>query len=229
MARPLNMVPPNMSPSSMAAPSMATPMHSGYSSANIGHPRDPRTSALETNQAMSALASLRSTHPSQYSRNPYGDPIQNREDVARAAGHTHGYSASGYGPTYYHGSSSAYSTSGGYHNRMGHTQEPSTSNLQSRPIHEFRGSDNARHQCSVCGKGFSRPSGLKVCLPTFLESVLMSIPAFICPEEGCRRAFSVKSNMRRHVRIVHQSTMYPEGSTDSSEDGDSGRDSREEE
>ncbi|KAJ3838011.1 hypothetical protein EV361DRAFT_929276 [Lentinula raphanica] len=57
----------------------------------------------------------------------------------------------------------------------------------------------------------------------------MSIPAFICPEEGCRRAFSVKSNMRRHVRIVHQSTMYPEGSTDSSEDGDSGRDSREEE
>lgn len=49
---------------------------------------------------------------------------------------------------------------------------------------------------------------------------LVFIVAYVCPEEGCHRSFSVRSNMRRHVRIVHQVAPSLEGATDSSEDGD---------
>ncbi|KAJ7594565.1 hypothetical protein C8J56DRAFT_776159 [Mycena floridula] len=58
---------------------------------------------------------------------------------------------------------------------------------------------NARHECTYCGKRFSRPSGLKIHLTTHTGD-----KPYTCPEEGCGRAFSVRSNMRRHVRIVHQ-------------------------
>ncbi|KAF8902668.1 hypothetical protein CPB85DRAFT_1199759, partial [Mucidula mucida] len=52
-----------------------------------------------------------------------------------------------------------------------------------------------RHECPVCGKKFSRPSGLKIHVTTHTGE-----KPYICPEEGCGRAFSVQSNMRRHVR-----------------------------
>ncbi|KAJ3763570.1 hypothetical protein EV360DRAFT_2312, partial [Lentinula raphanica] len=53
-----------------------------------------------------------------------------------------------------------------------------------------------KYECRYCGKGFLRPSALKIHIISHTGD-----KAFICPEEGCRRAFSVKSNMRRHVRI----------------------------
>ncbi|KAJ7188312.1 hypothetical protein C8R46DRAFT_16943 [Mycena filopes] len=60
-------------------------------------------------------------------------------------------------------------------------------------------SSAARHQCSYCNKRFNRPSGLKIHLTTHTGD-----KPFVCPEESCARSFSVRSNMRRHVRIVHQ-------------------------
>ncbi|KAF8210193.1 hypothetical protein K438DRAFT_1450858, partial [Mycena galopus ATCC 62051] len=52
-----------------------------------------------------------------------------------------------------------------------------------------------RHQCSYCNKRFNRPSGLKIHLTTHTGD-----KPFVCPEESCGRSFSVRSNMRRHVR-----------------------------
>ncbi|KAF7315404.1 C2H2-type domain-containing protein [Mycena indigotica] len=64
----------------------------------------------------------------------------------------------------------------------------------------------ARHQCPYCNKRFNRPSGLKIHL-----TVHTNDKPYICPEESCGRAFSVRSNMRRHVRIVHQLTREGSG------------------
>ncbi|KAK7057226.1 C2h2 conidiation transcription factor [Favolaschia claudopus] len=73
----------------------------------------------------------------------------------------------------------------------------------SAPSHPFYAarppSSAARHQCSYCNKRFNRPSGLKIHLTTHTGD-----KPFVCPEESCGRSFSVRSNMRRHVRIVHQ-------------------------
>ncbi|KAJ7647101.1 hypothetical protein FB45DRAFT_188943 [Roridomyces roridus] len=53
-----------------------------------------------------------------------------------------------------------------------------------------------KYECSYCGKGFSRPSSLKI----HLNSHTGEKP-FVCPVEGCGRSFSVLSNMRRHARV----------------------------
>jgi len=75
----------------------------------------------------------------------------------------------------------------------------------------------AKHQCSYCGKRFNRPSGLKIHLTTHTGD-----KPFVCPEEGCHRGFSVRSNMRRHVRIVHQLSRGG-GDSAKSESGESAR------
>ncbi|KAJ3791118.1 hypothetical protein GGU10DRAFT_382798 [Lentinula aff. detonsa] len=79
----------------------------------------------------------------------------------------------------------------------------------------------AKYECSYCGKGFNRPSSLKIHLnshtgekrtphsafeplPVLMYSVNL---AFICPVEGCGRSFSVLSNMRRHARVHNQAAQ----------------------
>ncbi|KAJ8077223.1 hypothetical protein PM082_001651 [Marasmius tenuissimus] len=54
----------------------------------------------------------------------------------------------------------------------------------------------SKYECSYCGKGFNRPSSLKI----HLNSHTGEKP-FQCPVEGCGRSFSVLSNMRRHARV----------------------------
>jgi fatty-acid desaturase len=39
--------------------------------------------------------------------------------------------------------------------------------------------------------------------------------AYICPEAGCHRCFSVRSNMSRHIRNVHQ--IWPDGREEASD------------
>ncbi|KAJ7497544.1 hypothetical protein FB451DRAFT_1163413 [Mycena latifolia] len=61
----------------------------------------------------------------------------------------------------------------------------------------------AKYECSYCGKGFSRPSSLRI----HLNSHTGEKP-FVCPVDGCGRSFSVLSNMRRHAR-VHVTPLMP--------------------
>ncbi|KAJ7111876.1 kinase-like domain-containing protein [Mycena epipterygia] len=61
----------------------------------------------------------------------------------------------------------------------------------------------SKYECSYCGKGFSRPSSLKI----HLNSHTGEKP-FICPFEGCGRGFTVLINMRRHSRVHATSQPY---------------------
>ncbi|KAF7309133.1 hypothetical protein MKEN_01115400 [Mycena kentingensis (nom. inval.)] len=51
------------------------------------------------------------------------------------------------------------------------------------------------HICEICGKGFNRPSSLRIHANTHSGAT-----PYRCPHPGCGRAFNVSSNMRRHLR-----------------------------
>ncbi|KAK5175253.1 uncharacterized protein LTR77_000390 [Saxophila tyrrhenica] len=55
-----------------------------------------------------------------------------------------------------------------------------------------------RYICQTCSKAFSRPSSLKI----HSHSHTGEKP-FKCPHAGCGKAFSVRSNMKRHERGCH--------------------------
>lgn len=55
-----------------------------------------------------------------------------------------------------------------------------------------------RYICPTCSKAFSRPSSLKI----HSHSHTGEKP-FKCPHAGCGKAFSVRSNMKRHERGCH--------------------------
>ncbi|PSK34318.1 hypothetical protein B9Z65_8644 [Elsinoe australis] len=59
-----------------------------------------------------------------------------------------------------------------------------------------------RYVCTTCKKAFSRPSSLKI----HSHSHTGEKP-FKCPHPGCGKAFSVRSNMKRHERGCHTSEM----------------------
>ena len=56
-----------------------------------------------------------------------------------------------------------------------------------------------RYICPTCSKAFSRPSSLRI----HSHSHTGEKP-FKCPHHGCGKAFSVRSNMKRHERGCHQ-------------------------
>jgi uncharacterized Zn-finger protein len=55
-----------------------------------------------------------------------------------------------------------------------------------------------RYVCQTCNKAFSRPSSLRI----HSHSHTGEKP-FKCPHAGCGKAFSVRSNMKRHERGCH--------------------------
>lgn len=55
-----------------------------------------------------------------------------------------------------------------------------------------------RYICQTCNKAFSRPSSLRI----HSHSHTGEKP-FKCPHPGCGKAFSVRSNMKRHERGCH--------------------------
>ncbi|KAL5503728.1 hypothetical protein ACEPAH_7799 [Sanghuangporus vaninii] len=59
-----------------------------------------------------------------------------------------------------------------------------------------------KHSCKTCGKGFNRPSSLRIHANTHTGA-----KPFVCPFPLCGRTFNVSSNMRRHYR--NHSTRAP--------------------
>ncbi|KAI8367823.1 hypothetical protein EDC96DRAFT_574459 [Choanephora cucurbitarum] len=53
-----------------------------------------------------------------------------------------------------------------------------------------------QYRCSFCQKKFMRPSSLKIHIYSHTGE-----KPFHCSFSGCRRKFSVQSNMRRHLRV----------------------------
>jgi hypothetical protein len=75
-----------------------------------------------------------------------------------------------------------------------------------------------RYMCHECNKSFSRPSSLRI--HTFSHT---GEKPFVCPEPGCTKRFSVRSNMRRHMKVHSEvegeSTKDDEGSERSASPG----------
>jgi len=63
----------------------------------------------------------------------------------------------------------------------------------------FTGQSQDRYVCQTCNKAFSRPSSLRI----HSHSHTGEKP-FQCPHKGCGKAFSVRSNMKRHERGCHE-------------------------
>lgn len=61
-----------------------------------------------------------------------------------------------------------------------------------------------RYICQTCNKAFSRPSSLRI----HSHSHTGEKP-FKCPHAGCGKAFSVRSNMKRHERGCHSFEVNP--------------------
>ncbi|KAL5526144.1 hypothetical protein ACEPAG_7482 [Sanghuangporus baumii] len=59
-----------------------------------------------------------------------------------------------------------------------------------------------KHTCQTCGKGFNRPSSLRIHANTHSGA-----KPYVCPFPLCGRTFNVSSNMRRHYR--NHSTRAP--------------------
>ena len=68
----------------------------------------------------------------------------------------------------------------------------------------FASQPQDRYVCQTCNKAFSRPSSLKI----HSHSHTGEKP-FKCPHPGCGKAFSVRSNMKRHERGCHGSNASP--------------------
>ncbi|KAL7332434.1 hypothetical protein PS15p_204481 [Mucor circinelloides] len=66
---------------------------------------------------------------------------------------------------------------------------------QQQPYVRLKGQTLDKYECLYCDKKFSRPSSLR----THIYSHTGEKP-YLCNYQGCNRTFSVRSNMRRHMK-----------------------------
>ncbi|KAJ6066562.1 uncharacterized protein N7446_003599 [Penicillium canescens] len=104
-----------------------------------------------------------------------------------------------------------------HHHAHGHSNSQSSSALISPPGNTTITSPSTaapfqqnhdRYICRTCHKAFSRPSSLRI----HSHSHTGEKP-FRCTHAGCGKAFSVRSNMKRHERGCHSGRPVPAAAT----------------
>jgi uncharacterized Zn-finger protein len=197
----------NRSPSAASTHSAASASYYGGSLNNL-EPHQQR-------QAMAAMAPMKREPAPSHTMSPYGTPVYAQSPYASSPG---GASAS----SFYSPEQHSYSNLGMYGQRPlpSHYQPqgmplpvpvPSPGANGSNPWqhhHYISTSSQAafpqsqdRYICSTCNKAFSRPSSLRI----HSHSHTGEKP-YKCPQPGCGKAFSVRSNMKRHERGCHAAT-----------------------
>jgi uncharacterized Zn-finger protein len=165
--------------------------------------------AVDQRVATSCLVKRHSI-PSQPNTSPYGNSSYNVSPYTSSPGAISTNS-------YYPPADPNYPVAGLYNQRPlpSNFPPPSPGTVQSTPTipaanpwehhHYISASSQAtypqpqdRYICQTCNKAFSRPSSLKI----HSHSHTGEKP-FKCPHSGCGKAFSVRSNMKRHERGCH--------------------------
>ena len=165
-----------------------------------------------SDQRAAAAAHLIKRHsiPSQPNLSPYRISPYNTSPYS----HSPGALSNG---SYYSPTDPTYSASSLYHQRPlpSNFPPPPPMQVQSAPSHPARNpwehhhyisassqatfpQSQDRYICQTCNKAFSRPSSLKI----HSHSHSGEKP-YKCPHAGCGKAFSVRSNMKRHERGCH--------------------------
>ncbi|KAH9875180.1 hypothetical protein J1614_004670 [Plenodomus biglobosus] len=207
------------------------PMH-----ADVAHDGNTSPSAASTHSAASAAyfgASLNNMEPHRQRQSASSMPSVKRDPLPPHA--MSPFSASGYGQPPYTSSPGGASSSSFYspeqhsYNRVGmYGQQPLPSNFQPQTMplpvpvpnsaanssnpwqhHHYISTSSQsqfpqsqdRYICSTCNKAFSRPSSLRI----HSHSHTGEKP-YKCPQPNCGKAFSVRSNMKRHERGCHAAT-----------------------
>ncbi|KAF2177182.1 hypothetical protein K469DRAFT_604209 [Zopfia rhizophila CBS 207.26] len=192
----------------------ATSSHSSVSNAPyfLGQSLNNMEPHQQRQNPASAPIMKRQSIPSQPSMSPYNVPAYAQSPYASSPGGAS--TASFYSPETH-----AYNSVGMYGQRplpanfqpqtMSLPVPMNTSNASSvlQHHHYISASSQAafpqsqdRYICSTCNKAFSRPSSLRI----HSHSHTGEKP-YKCPQPGCGKAFSVRSNMKRHERGCHAS------------------------
>lgn len=191
--------------------------------------QSPSTASNHSASGSYYLGSLNNMEPHQQRQN--GPPMSAMKRSARPQTSMSPYSASSYAPSPYASSPGAASVASFYSPEthsypMGmYSQRPLPSTFQPQmplplPTPSGNGSNPWQHHhyistssqsafpqsqdryiCSTCNKAFSRPSSLRI----HSHSHTGEKP-YKCPQPGCGKAFSVRSNMKRHERGCHASS-----------------------